>query len=113
MTVAAAEALAEWACEQRARGFDDEVLESARLFVLDWLASALAGRGTEPGRAILKYTRAQPSGSALVFGETVGRSAEAAAFANGALSHIVEMDDVDRVSIVHPGAVVIPAALAA
>ena len=51
MTVAAAEALAEWACEQRARGFDDEVLESARLFVLDWLASALAGRGTEPGRA--------------------------------------------------------------
>jgi 2-methylcitrate dehydratase PrpD len=109
----ATEALAEWATEQRARGFDEEVLERAQLFVLDWLASALAGRGTEPGRAILKYTRGQPSGDALVLGETVGRSAEAAAFANGALSHIVEMDDVDRVSIVHPGAVVIPAALAA
>ncbi len=113
MTATATEALVEWAFEQRTRGFDDEVLESAQLFVLDWLASAFAGRGTEPGRAILEYTRAQPSGDALVCGETVGRSAEAAAFANGALSHVVEMDDVDRVSIVHPGAVVMPAALAA
>jgi 2-methylcitrate dehydratase PrpD len=35
-----------------------------------------------------------------------------AAQVNGALSHIVEMDDVERESVTHPAAVVIPAALA-
>ena len=97
------------------RGFPDEVLEQARIYVLDWLASGLAGRGTAAGRAVLDYTRAQPAGNCRILGEPVSggsRAAEPAAFANGALSHIVEMDDVDRLSIIHPGAVVIPAALA-
>jgi 2-methylcitrate dehydratase PrpD len=108
----ASEKLAGWASSWRERGFPENVLESAEKFVLDWLASALAGRGTVPGRVILDYTRSQPEGPSRVVGELPGRSAEAAAFANGALSHIVEMDDVDRMSVVHPGAVVIPAALA-
>lgn len=106
------EALAQWIGVWRARGFPDDVMTSAKTFVLDWLASALAGRGTTPGRAILDYTRMQPEGAASLVGEATRRSAEAAAFANGALSHIVEMDDVDRRSVIHPGAVVIPAAIA-
>jgi 2-methylcitrate dehydratase PrpD len=36
-----------------------------------------------------------------------------AALLNGAISHIVELDDVHRASIIHPAAAVIPAALAA
>jgi len=111
-TLTASQQLARWIASHREAGLSDDVLDKAQTFVLDWLASALGGRGTLPGRAVLDYTRTQPEGSSRVAGETVGRSAEAAAFANGALSHIVEMDDVDRLSIIHPGAVVIPAALA-
>ena len=106
------EELARWIGSWRERGFPDDVLDAARTFALDWTASALAGRGTEPGRAILQYAHGQPEGGCEIVGEEVGRSAEVAAFVNGALSHIVEMDDVDRVSVVHPGAVVLPAARA-
>lgn len=41
------------------------------------------------------------------------RPAEAAAFANGALGNMLEMDDLHRASILHFGDVVLPAALAA
>ena len=40
-------------------------------------------------------------------------SPEEAAFVNGGLGNILEMDDVHRAAILHPGPVVIPAALAA
>jgi 2-methylcitrate dehydratase PrpD len=81
--------------------------------LVDWLGSALAGCGTDPGVRILAYCDGEPEGAASVVGRDRGRSLETAAFVNGALSHIVEMDDVDRGSVLHPGAVVIPAALAA
>jgi len=61
---------------------------------------------------LLAYGDAEPEGNASVIGGKGYRPAETAAFVNGALSHIVEMDDVDRGSVLHPGAVVIPAALA-
>lgn len=80
--------------------------------LLDWLGSALAGCATDPGRKLLAYGDEEPEGAASVIGGKGARSAETAAFVNGALSHIVEMDDVDRGSVLHPGAVVIPAALA-
>ena len=56
---------------------------------------------TNPGVRLLDYA-----------GATLARSAEVAALVNGGLAHIVEMDDLDRISVMHPGAVVIPAALA-
>jgi 2-methylcitrate dehydratase PrpD len=74
--------------------------EAAALFTLDLIANALAGRNSEPGRLILRWARAQ--------GDDAGRRA----FVIGALSHILETDDLHRASVVHPGCVVIPAALA-
>lgn len=90
----------------------ETALEAASVILLDWLGSALAGRATDPGAKVLAYADAEPAGGASLVGSHEGRSAETAAFVNGALSHIVEMDDVDRGSVLHPGAVVIPAALA-
>jgi 2-methylcitrate dehydratase PrpD len=85
----------------------------AKLFVLDWLASAIAGTATAPGRVLIDEGRDRSGGACHVLGLSGGRDAEVAAFVNGGLSHIVEMDDLDRGSVVHPGKVVIPAALAA
>ena len=96
----------------RRRGDSEPALDAASSMLLDWLGSALAGCATAPGATLLAYGDAEPEGGATVIGGKGARSAETAAFVNGALSHIVEMDDVDRGSVLHPGAVVIPAALA-
>ncbi len=106
------EILADWIVSCRERDFSEDVLQTAQTFVLDWVANALAGRGTIPGHSVLDYARSQPEGVSRIIGEPRGCPVETAAFVNGALSHIVEMDDVDRISVMHPGAVVIPAALA-
>ncbi len=74
--------------------------ERAALFVLDTLACAIGGLGTEPAR-ILEAV-APPA-----TGDTARR-----AFYLGGLSHIIEMDDLHRDSVTHPGCVVIPAAWA-
>lgn len=106
------EQLADWQLARRQSGFASADLHAARLLVLDWLGSALAGLGTDTGHIFLEYARLQPPGRVTLLGLTEGRSVEVAALCNGALSHIVEMDDVERESVTHPGAVVIPAALA-
>ncbi len=96
----------------RRTGLPEPALDAASSMLLDWLGSALAGANTPPGEMLLAYGDDEPEGNASVIGGRGPRSAETAAFVNGALSHIVEMDDVDRGSVLHPGAVVIPAALA-
>ena len=106
------ERLASWLSEWRASGLPEEVLETSQGYLLDWLGSTLAGTATAPGAMLLDYAEMQPSGPCDVVGSSLSRSADVAALVNGGLSHIVEMDDVDRGSVVHPGAVVIPAALA-
>ncbi len=104
--------LARFLVDLRRSGVPDPSLEAASSMLLDWLGSALAGTRTDPGGMLLAYGDAEPDGRASTIGGKGARSAETAAFVNGALSHIVEMDDVDRGSVLHPGAVVIPAALA-
>ena len=97
------------------RGLASADIAFARLFILDWLASAVAGTATPVGAMLIAEGASRGNGSSRVLGldQASGRDAEVAALINGALSHIVEMDDLDRGSVVHPGTVVIPAALAA
>jgi 2-methylcitrate dehydratase PrpD len=71
----------------------------AALHLLDWLGCALAGA-------------ASPVGQALAPGRPfVGRGAEGAR-ALGGLGSLLEMDDVHRGALLHPGPAVIPAVLA-
>jgi len=76
-------------------------LEQAALLTLDALANALAGRATEPGAILLRWA-----------GASVSADAARRAFLLGALTHILETDDLHRASVVHPGCVVVPAAWA-
>lgn len=74
--------------------------DRAALFVLDTLACALGALKTEPAR-ILKAVAPPESAD-------VARRA----FYLGGLCHILELDDLHRDSVTHPGCVVIPAAWA-
>ncbi|WP_374466696.1 MmgE/PrpD family protein [Ferrovibrio sp.] len=73
---------------------------AAALFTLDAMANALAGRRTRPGAILLDWAAAEPL--------TTGREA----LLLGGLTHILEVDDLHRASVVHPGCVVVPAAWA-
>ncbi|MEE4379577.1 MAG: MmgE/PrpD family protein [Candidatus Competibacteraceae bacterium] len=75
-------------------------LEQAALFTLDAIANALAGRCSPAGELLLAWQH------------TLGDRPDAGrrAFIFGALTHILEVDDLHRASVVHPGCVVVPAA---
>lgn len=79
--------------------------------MLDWIGCAVIGATTPPGLVIKDYGRYEPGGPCKAIGVGDLR-AEAAAFVNGAFGNVLEMDDIHRTSILHPGPVVVPAALA-
>ena len=92
------------------------VRDVARRYVLDWLGSALGGSAMEPPslvRAVVEELGGHEQ--ATVLGMPTGTprtSAPLAALANAAASHVLEMDDLDRGSVYHPGAPTVAAALA-
>lgn len=75
-------------------------LEAMALFTLDGIANMLAGRRTVPGEKLLAYLKGKE-------GDTGRR-----ALVMGGLTHILEVDDLHKASVVHPACVTIPAALA-
>ncbi len=83
-----------------AKPVTDSDLERASQYVLDALASMRAGRSTRPGQIVGAWAAAA--------GGDAGREA----FRLGALAHILEVDDLHRESVTHPGCVVVPAACA-
>ncbi len=92
---------------------DTATRERAALHVLDWLGCALIG-STEPvGQLLLTRASQAPAGQISVIGGDGTSVPDQAVFCNGGLGNVLEMDDIHRTAILHPGPVVIPAALAA
>jgi 2-methylcitrate dehydratase PrpD len=84
----------------RTKPVSEEDLRWSAYFVLDTLSCALGALKTEPARMLRAVAPPET-------GDTARR-----AFYLGGLSHILEMDDLHRNSVTHPGCVVIPAAWA-
>ena len=79
--------------------------------VLDWLACASLGKLSDAGRAYQGLLALDEGGRCTAIGGQK-TSMQNAAQHNGALGNVLEMDDIHRSSILHPGPVIIPAALA-
>lgn len=94
------------------REVNSESRQRARQHLLDWLACAAAALTYPAGQIMARFAAQSGAGVALLLGAEP-RDPLMAAFANGALGNVLEMDDVHRGSILHPGPIVIPAALAA
>lgn len=84
----------------------------AALHVLDWAGCAVAGSISEQARHFRAAVRDDFRGRCNAIGAQPS-GALTAVMINGALGNVLEMDDVDKRAILHPGPVVIPAALAA
>jgi 2-methylcitrate dehydratase PrpD len=73
-------------------------LIAASHFVLDTAACVIGGQTSAPGRILLDWF------------ETAGRDPGRDAFLASGLAHILEIDDLHKDSVTHPGCVVIPPA---
>ncbi|MEE9181534.1 MAG: MmgE/PrpD family protein, partial [candidate division NC10 bacterium] len=85
----------------------------AKLSFLDWLGSAIAGGTTRSTRMVVQVAKGlggKPQATLIPDGSKT--SCHLAALVNAASSHVVEMDDLHKPSVLHPAAPVIPAALA-
>lgn len=81
--------------------------------ILDTLGVALAG-AAEPAARIVRQTIAgDRADGCVVFGSTVVADAPNAALANGTAAHALDYDDMCFVSLAHPSAPLVPAAIAA
>ena len=92
----------------------DELREKIKLYFLDWLGSAYGGKNERPVKIVLELIRSlggKPESTILADGSKT--MCLLAAFANGASSHVLEMDDLHRESVLHPACAIIPAVLAA
>ncbi|SMY08148.1 MmgE/PrpD family protein [Flavimaricola marinus] len=81
--------------------------DAAVLHLLDWLGCALAGAVTDTGQAMARAGGA--TGHPL---SPMGRGMADYAFALGSFGSLLEMDDVHRTAILHPGPVIWPAVVA-
>jgi 2-methylcitrate dehydratase PrpD len=108
-------ALAEFVAGLQYDDLPEPVVEGIKNLFVDWLGSALAGKGARPVCALERFAAAMgpATGSCEIIHSGASTSALFAALINGAASHVAEQDDVHNGSVFHPAAVVFPAALAA
>jgi len=103
---------AKFAVDYRLAPMGPEVTHHARRAVIDWYAAALPGAVAAPA-TLLQRALAEElghGGARLVLGTQA--TTRLAALVNGAAAHTVEVDDIFREAIYHPGAPTIAAALA-
>ena len=91
-----------------------EALEKTKEHILDTFAAMVSGSELAPGRFAISFARAHSAEkTATVAASDVVCGAIEAAFSNAMLAHSDETDDSHAPSESHPGASVVPAALAA
>ena len=95
------------------RALPPDVIEKAKHHILDTFAAMLSGSELPPGRVALALAREQAGRpSSTVVGSNVLTGPIDAALVNGVLAHSDETDDSHGPSQSHPGASIVPAALA-
>ena len=93
--------------------FPEAVKEKACLCLIDDLGAVLAGLAAPVSRIAAEYAAAQmPGRQATVVATGALASASGAAFANGCAANAVDIDDCGIYTWGHPGAALLPAALA-
>lgn len=109
-------ALAAFTASLESQALPAGVRERAAMLVLDLAGNIIRARyDAESTPALLSAVRALglAPGSCGVFGCAMRYTAAGAALLNGALAHSLDFDDTHAAASLHPGAAVIPAALAA
>jgi 2-methylcitrate dehydratase PrpD len=110
---AVAAAFATWSCELDWNALEPRVQQALRAELLDFAGDMIAGRSAVGMPAWLEVLL---DDSARHTGTVIGGQRAApwtAALANGYFGHVLELDDTHDEAVLHAGAAVIPAAIAA
>jgi 2-methylcitrate dehydratase PrpD len=114
--VALTESFARYAAGLSHAALPAEVEARARFLLLDLVGNMVRGRAeAESSPPLIAAARAMGlgQGQAAVFGEAARFAPAGAALLNGCFAHSLDFDDTHAAGSLHPGAPVIPAALAA
>lgn len=104
---------ARYAAWQDSHALDAAVMRHAKRAVLDWLSALYPGTRLAPGTCLVEACRDELGvGASRLPGLGLTAFPATAAWINGATSHTVELDDIFKDGIYHPGCPVIAAALA-
>src|SRR5579871_4799796 len=111
----ATETLATFLAGLRFEQIPPDAIDRTKELLLDWVASALAGRNARSVHILERFAELMgpADGPAEVLVSRRRTSPLFAALVNGASSHVVEQDDVHNGAVFHPATVVFPAVLAA
>jgi 2-methylcitrate dehydratase PrpD len=99
--------------DRRAMLRDSAAREATELHLLDTMAAVISGRVMPAGEAAAGWLRHRPTvGQSSCAGDEALRHTEEAAFVNAICAHADESDDSHEASRSHPGASIVPVALA-
>jgi 2-methylcitrate dehydratase PrpD len=105
--------LARFIAETTYPDLPEAVTSHVKRCILDWLGVTFAGTAEQASQAIVQLVKDFGGvGKSTVIGGSFRSSCVNAALANGVTGHAAELDDIHEASVIHPGAPVIPAALA-
>jgi 2-methylcitrate dehydratase PrpD len=106
--------LFDFVCDLSLRRIPAQTVSSCKIKLLDYCGVTLFGMGREWSQMVCEAVKElDGSGPCTVIGMPWRTTAPFAALANGTAAHAFELDDCHELSVSHPGAVVISAALAA
>ncbi len=100
-----------WLVGSLCRPISSQDRDRAVLHLIDWMGCATLGSTGEIGDVLRRWAKRHASGGNWACGHSALQASEAI-FWNASLGSCHEMDDVHREAVVHPGDIVIPAALA-
>lgn len=103
----------DWIAKQSRAELSDEIAHHATRAFLDWMGAAIAGGGEPPAVLLTRAFAAEtPNHGATLIPGGQRTDARTAALINGTASHTVEVDDIFRDGIYHPGSPTVAAVLA-
>ena len=106
--------LSSYMAEAKDRALPPEAVEKTKQILLDTFAAMISGSELPPGKVAIQLARVHSGETvATVAGSNVVCGPIEAALSNGMLAHSDETDDSHAPSLSHPGASVVPVALAA
>ncbi len=106
------EKLAEWIVATSSEDIPEAAFAQAKKSILDYIGTAIHGSTTDLGGMILDLTREQGGNpQARVIATDIRTATASAAFANGAMGHAADFDDLGGVGG-HPATVLTPTTLA-
>jgi len=107
------EKLSKYIYETNYEHLPQSIIKLGKMCFLDWLGCTIAASNSVTGHIFLDLVRelgGNKDATIIPYGDKT--SVLNAALVNGALSHFLELDDIHKKAMYHPGVPVIPAALA-